>query len=59
MPVINPGEVWTGDQEWDRIIVDERRRPALGQLLDRYEAGLEADAASFRKIAKGDFDQSA
>lgn len=45
MPVINPAEVWTGDQEWDRLIIDERPRPALSQLLDRYEAGLEADAA--------------
>jgi hypothetical protein len=29
----------------DRIIVDERARPALSELLDRCEAGLEADAA--------------
>jgi hypothetical protein len=36
---------FAGDQEWDRIIVDERPRPALSQMLDRYEAGLEADAA--------------
>lgn len=36
---------FAGDQEWDRIMVDERARPALSQLLDRYEAGLEADAA--------------
>jgi hypothetical protein len=36
---------FAGDQEWDRIIVDERPRPALSQLLDRYEVGLEADAA--------------
>ena len=50
---------FAGDQEWDRIIVDERSRPALSQLLDRYEAGLEADAASFPKVAEGDFDQSA
>jgi hypothetical protein len=36
---------FAGDQEWDRIIGDERPRPALSQLLDRYEAGLEAGAA--------------
>lgn len=36
---------FAGDQEWDRIIADERPRPALSQLLDRYEAALETDAA--------------
>lgn len=59
MPVINPAEVWTGDQEWDRIIVDERRRPALSQLLDHYELGLETNALSFPKVAEGDFVRSA
>lgn len=59
MPVINPAEVWTGDQEWDRIVVDERRRPALSQLLDRYAAGLETNALSLPKVAEGDFEQSA
>lgn len=50
---------FAGDEEWDRLIVDERPRPALTQLLDRYEADLETDAASFPKVAEGDFDQSA
>jgi hypothetical protein len=50
---------FAGDQEWDRIIADERPRPTLGELLNRYEADLEADPARFPKIAEGDFDQSA
>jgi hypothetical protein len=50
---------FAGDQEWDRIIVDERCRPALSQLLDRYGAGLETNALSFPKVAAGDFEQSA
>ena len=41
---------FAGDQEWDRIIADERPRPALGEVLDRYEADL--DAASVRQDRK-------
>ena len=29
---------FAGDQEWDRIIVDERPRPALSRLLDSISA---------------------
>jgi hypothetical protein len=30
---------FAGDQEWDRIIIDERARPALSELLDSDELG--------------------
>jgi len=49
---------FAGDQEWDRIVADERHRPALTQLLNSYEADLETDRTSFPKVAEGDFDQS-
>ena len=29
---------FSGDQEWDHIIVDERSRPALTELLNRYDS---------------------
>lgn len=50
---------FAGDQEWDRIMADERPRPALSKLLDHYEADLEAHPTSFPKVAEDDFEQSA
>lgn len=50
---------FAGDQQWDRIIADEHPRPALSKVLDRYQADLDADPASFPKVAESDFDQLA
>ncbi len=50
---------FAGDQEWDRIIVDERPRPALSELLNRYQAELDEDPEKFPKVAEGDFDPPA
>ena len=44
---------FAGDQEWDGIIVDERPRPALSELLNRYEAELSEDPEKFPKVAEG------
>jgi hypothetical protein len=35
-----------GDQEWDRLVVDKRPRPALGQLLDSISAFPQLQASS-------------
>lgn len=45
-----------GDQEWDKIIADQRPRPALSEVLDRYKSDLTADPAGFPKVAKRNFD---
>jgi hypothetical protein len=50
---------FAGDQEWDRIIVDERARPALSEVLNRYEAELGENPEKFPKVAEGDFDRPA
>jgi len=50
---------FAGDQEWDHIIVDERSRPALTELLNRYEAELNENSEKFSKVAEGDFDPPA
>ena len=50
---------FAGDQEWDRIIVDERPRPVFSELLNRYEAELNEDPEKFPKVAEGDFDPRA
>jgi hypothetical protein len=46
---------FAGDKEWDRIIDDQRPRPALSELLDRYKSELATQPAKFPKVVKGDF----
>jgi hypothetical protein len=48
-----------GDSEWDRIVHDDRPRPALTELLNGYEADLARDSDAFPKVAEGDFDTRA
>lgn len=48
-----------GDSEWGRIAHDDQPRPALTELLDRYEANLARDSDAFPKVAEGDFDSHA
>jgi hypothetical protein len=50
---------FVGDQEWDRIIADERPRPALSEVLNRYEVELGQNPEKFPKVAEGDFDPPA
>jgi hypothetical protein len=50
---------FAGDQEWDRLVADERPRPALGEQLNRYEAELSQDPEKFPKVAERDFDPPA
>ena len=50
---------FAGDQEWDRLIADERPRPAFTELLNRYEAELNEDSEKFPKVAEGDFNPPA
>lgn len=44
------------DSEWERILRDERPRPALSEPLNRYEADLSAHPEKFPKVAEGDFE---
>ena len=37
----------SGDAEWERIIADERPRPALTELLDKTEASFAATPMHF------------
>jgi hypothetical protein len=48
-----------GDLAWERITHDERPRPALSDLLNRYEAELTEDPEKFPRVAEGDFESSA
>ena len=50
---------FAGDEEWNRITHDERPRPVLRELLNRYETELNADPRKFPKVAEGDFDTTA
>jgi hypothetical protein len=50
---------FAGDSEWERITHDERPRPALSDLLNRYEADLTANPESFLKVAEDDFESRA
>lgn len=50
---------FAGDSEWERIIGDERPRPVLTGLLNRYETDFDEDPQAFPKIAEGDFDPPA
>jgi hypothetical protein len=47
------------DVEWERIARDERPRPALTELLNRYEADLIGNSRAFPKVAEGDFESHA
>ena len=46
-----------GDIVWQRIINDERPRPALSALGDRIEAQFKADPGQFPEIRDSDFDK--
>ncbi len=42
---------FAGDAEWERIARDDRPRPALTELLNRYEADLAENPEKLPKIA--------
>ena len=50
---------FAGDAEWERIARDDRRRPALTELLNRHEADLSEDPEKLPKIAENDFESRA
>lgn len=50
---------FAGDSEWERIAQDNNPRPALTEVLNRYEAELARDSQAFPKVAEGDFDSHA
>jgi len=45
----------SGDAEWERIIADERPRPALTELLDKAEAELRQNPNVFPEFTERDF----
>ena len=47
------------DEGWNPIMHDERPRPALNELVNRYERELNADPEKFPRVAEGDFDTTA
>ena len=46
-----------GDAKWQRIITDERLRPALTALGDEIAAQFKAKPAAFSEMRDADFDQ--
>jgi hypothetical protein len=44
----------SGDAQWERIIADERPRPALTALLDEMEAEFHRDPDKFPELGDGD-----
>ena len=50
---------FAGDSEWERIAQDDRPRPGLTELLNRYEGELARGSHAFPKVAEGDFDSHA
>jgi hypothetical protein len=46
-----------GDAKWQRIITDERPRPALTALGDEIAAQLKTNPAAFSEIHDADFDE--
>jgi hypothetical protein len=50
---------FAGDEQWERIAQDDRPRPALTELLNRYEADLGKDPEKFPRVAEDDFDSRA
>ena len=45
----------SGDAEWERIIADERPRPALTELLDKTEADFRRNPDGFQELTEPDF----
>jgi hypothetical protein len=45
----------SGDAEWERIIADERPRPALTELLDKAEAEFRRNPDGFPELTEHDF----
>ncbi len=43
-----------GDAEWERIIADERPRPALTELLDKTEAEFRRNPDAFPELSERD-----
>jgi len=44
-----------GDAKWQRIVTDDRPRPALTALGDEIAAQMKANPAAFREMRDGDF----
>ncbi len=44
-----------GDTEWERIIADERPRPALTELLDKAETEFHQNPNAFPELTERDF----
>jgi 2-oxo-4-hydroxy-4-carboxy--5-ureidoimidazoline (OHCU) decarboxylase len=44
-----------GDNEWERLISDERPRPELTDLLNQHEAELTRNPESYPKMTASDF----
>jgi hypothetical protein len=47
-----------GDLVWQRMIQDERARPALSALGDEIEAGFKTTPEQFPEISDSDFENS-
>ena len=48
-----------GDAAWERIIRDERPRPALSALLDEAQAEFRRKPSGFRETSDAEFDREA
>lgn len=44
-----------GDETWERVIRDERPRPALSQILDEAEAALAEDSPRLPRTSDDEF----
>ena len=45
----------SGDAQWERIIRDERHRPALTQMLDEIENEFRREPGNFPEVIERDF----
>jgi hypothetical protein len=45
----------SGDAQWERILQDERPRPALTQMLDEIEHAFRRKPGDFPEVAEHDF----
>ncbi len=45
----------SGDAQWERIIRDERPRPALTQMLDKTENEFRREPENFPEVIERDF----
>jgi hypothetical protein len=45
----------SGEAQWERIIRDERRRPALSQILDKIENEFRREPENFPEVVEHDF----